>query len=217
VAIAGGHTEVTPAVNRVVISCTAIGRVSPSQLVVSNLARPGDSLLLSKTAGVEGTLILLADFAERLGADILALRSGLEAELMAKLSVGTEARLAAANGAHAMHDVTEGGVLGAAVELGTAAGTGVVVYKNAIPLHPVTRIVCEAIEVDAYHLISSGSLMCAVPDEQVQQVLSAWRGAGINGAVIGRITNEPGAFFEDEDGRVAITDPEKDALWDVRS
>ena len=58
VAVLGGHTEITPVVNQVVINSTALGKVTGENLVTSSGAQPGDDVILTKTAGLEGTAIL---------------------------------------------------------------------------------------------------------------------------------------------------------------
>ena len=54
--MAGGHTEITPKLDRTIVVVTAIG--SGDAFVTSGDAKEGDSLLLTKTAGIEGTSIL---------------------------------------------------------------------------------------------------------------------------------------------------------------
>ena len=57
--IIGGHTEITTAVNRVVVSSTAIGKQLKSQVVKTSGARIGDALIMTKvgllTCAVSGT------------------------------------------------------------------------------------------------------------------------------------------------------------------
>ena len=90
------------------------------------------------------------------------------------------------NGAHAMHDVTEGGVLGAVWELAAQTHCGVTVDKDAIPVSEETRAIADAANVDPYRLMASGSMLIACENgEKMQNALSD---AGIPAAVIGRIT-----------------------------
>src|SRR5207248_1346133 len=119
--VLGGHTEVTPGLAGPIIAMTAVGRAPKGRVVTSAGARPGDALVLTKAAGLEGTAILAADLAERLRGrvprDVLERARGF----VARLSVVPEGRLAAELGATAMHDPTEGGVLGALWELAEAS------------------------------------------------------------------------------------------------
>ena len=51
--IIGGHTEVTDAVNRFVMSITAIGRTINRTVIRTSGAKPDDDLVLTKYAGLE--------------------------------------------------------------------------------------------------------------------------------------------------------------------
>ena len=134
--VLGGHTEVTPGLSIPIVSTTAVGRAPKDRYVTSSGARAGDDLLLTKRAGLEGTAILATDFEDRLigrpGAGALARAQACRQEI----SVVPEGMAAAAMGASAMHDVTEGGVLGAIYEMvgGLRAGGG-----DVRRLHPRGR------------------------------------------------------------------------------
>ena len=65
VEIIGGHTEVTDAVNRIVISSTVIG-CPVGRLITSAGASAGDKLIITKSAGIEGTLIISHDYRHKL-------------------------------------------------------------------------------------------------------------------------------------------------------
>ncbi|HHY93281.1 MAG TPA: AIR synthase, partial [Firmicutes bacterium] len=67
-AVLGGHTEFTTAVRQPVAMVTALGRAVQGKYVTAAGGRPGDTLLLTKSAGCEGTAILATDLAERLAA-----------------------------------------------------------------------------------------------------------------------------------------------------
>src|SRR5579872_2309694 len=56
ISVAGGHTEITPRLDRPIIMVTAIG--SGDSFVTAGDAKEGDSILLTKTAGIEGSSIL---------------------------------------------------------------------------------------------------------------------------------------------------------------
>ena len=76
VEIIGGHTEITPAVNRPVIVSTAIGRTVAGGSQRAENMRPGDAILMTKQAGLEGTGIIASDFADQLA----SVRTGGELE-----------------------------------------------------------------------------------------------------------------------------------------
>lgn len=183
VALAGGHTEVTDAVTRTVLSVTALGRTCPGGAVTTAGARPGDALVMTKAAALEGTAILArekeADLTARFGTELVARAQAF----LDDISVVHEGRIAAAHGVHAMHDITEGGVLGAVWEMCAASGVHALLWADRIPLREETCRICTHFGLDPFRLISSGSMLMACADgEDMVRHLDA---AGIPASVIG--------------------------------
>ncbi|MDO4573132.1 MAG: AIR synthase-related protein, partial [Clostridia bacterium] len=187
--ILGGHTEVTDAVTRYVTSSAVLARL-PRQAALRGLRR-GDDIVMTKYAGLEGSAILLADHAGRLPAP-----PAPPDNLLEMISVVPESRVAMRHGASAMHDVTEGGVLGALWEMCELGGCGIRVDTARIPLLPVTRALCAGLRLDPLRLIGSGSLLIACPDGEAMR--RALEREGVPAALIGRaegeaLTDERGA------------------------
>ena len=65
--VVGGHTEYTYGLDGVMMTMTAIGVCEGGGYVVTSGARPGDVVLMTKAAGVEGASILASDFEGELG------------------------------------------------------------------------------------------------------------------------------------------------------
>lgn len=65
IAVVGGHTEVTPTLHRTIVVVTAFSLAE--KFVTAAEAKLGDSILMTKTAGIEGTSILSGMFVDRLG------------------------------------------------------------------------------------------------------------------------------------------------------
>ena len=204
--ILGGHTEFTDAVTRP-ITCTSVVARTPRDRQLTGL-QAGDDLVMTKTAALEGTAILAAEHADRLSSLSPALLKEAES-YFSLLSVVPEGRIALQNGAHAMHDVTEGGILGAAWEICYAAGLGLVLDKDAIPMTETTRAVAEAAGIDPLRLLGSGSLLIGCEDGAA--MVRALGQAGIPAAVIGCVAQ---AGFVTADGS-AIDPPREDALYDA--
>ncbi len=204
--ILGGHTEFTDAVTRP-ITCTSVVARMPKDRQLTGI-RPGDDLVMTKTAALEGTAILATEHGDRLS----ALPSSLlqEAEgYFSLLSVVPEGKVALDHGCHAMHDVTEGGILGAAWEICYAGGLGLRLDKSAIPMTEATRRIAETAGIDPLRLLGSGSLLIACPDGAA--MTEALRQAGIPAAVIGAVAR---SGFSDIDG-TDIDPPREDALYDA--
>ncbi|MDR3051517.1 MAG: hypothetical protein LBU67_07325, partial [Oscillospiraceae bacterium] len=215
VSIVGGHTEVTDAVRRIVVSSTVVGHAAPGGLVCTGGARPGDALVMSKHAAIEGVAILARDAAARL-AGALTPAELAEASAMADaISVLPEGRVGAASGVTAMHDATEGGVLGAAWEMAEASGLGLRVDGDAIAVRPVTRKLCTALGIDPLRLISSGVMLFAHPDGAA--LCAALAAAGIEAAVIGNLLGPGEARFALFGGReTPLKPPERDEIYSLQ-
>ncbi|HDD66449.1 MAG TPA: hypothetical protein ENG52_02370 [Nitrososphaeria archaeon] len=182
VALITGHTEFAPGISKPIIVGHMLGELISPKPISSSGARPGDLLVMSKTAGIEGTAILAADFEgelrNRIPKEVLE-RAGRFYE---RLSVVREA-LALAKGGFptAMHDPTEGGLLGGAYELAEASGCSFMIYEDRVPVAEETRRICEALGCDPLKLISSGVLLAAIPGSRIGRCLKAARGLRVIG------------------------------------
>lgn len=213
VEIIGGHTEITPAVNRIVVSTTAIGRAVKDRVITSSGAKPGDYIILTKWAGLEGTAIIAHDLEKRLRGRVNdALLESAQA-MMGHISVVKEGMIAGETGATAMHDVTEGGVLGALWELAEASGVGLRIYRDKIPVRPETRAICEELGLNPLKLISSGCMLITCRDGQ--GMLEALNREGIPASIIGEVVEEGRTLVAGE-REVPIDPPESDELYKVQ-
>ena len=217
VEIIGGHTEITPAVNRPVIVSTAIGRTLAGGSQKAENMRPGDIILMTKQAGLEGTGIIASDFADQLS-EVLTAEEIAEAKgYMNLVSVVKEGVAAGNMGTAGMHDITEGGVLGAVWELSEISGVGVELEEDKIPVSEVTRKICDHFGINYLRLISSGCMMIIVHPDREEAVTEAIRAVGVDVSRIGYV-KEQGAsrVLIGKDGVVREIDPpESDELYKV--
>ena len=204
--ILGGHTEFTDAVTRP-ITCTSVVARMPKGHKLSGL-QAGDELVMTKSAALEGTAILATEHADKLAHLSPALLREAEG-YFSLLSVVPEGKVALHHGVHAMHDVTEGGILGAAWEICYAAGLGLILDRDAIPVSEATREIARAAGIDPLRLLGSGSLLIGCADGRA--MAEALQQAGIPAAVIGRVAE---AGFRSMNG-TAIDPPREDALYDA--
>ena len=192
VALVGGHTEITDSVNSPVVAGTLLGSVARAALVRTSGARPGDALLLAGALAIEGTAILAADHADalrRAGVSEADIAAGAARLRSPGISVRpAAAALRAAAEVHAMHDPTESGLAGALHELAAAAGVGLSVDRDAVPVLPECRRICRALGLNPYALLASGALLASLPASQAPEAVEALRRADIEAAVIGRVT-----------------------------
>lgn len=198
VEIIGGHTEITPAVRQPVIVSTAIGKAPAGTSQDGNDMKPGDFIMMTKAVGLEGTGIIACDHeeeirsacgpgGERLVSDEEIARAKSFLDLV---SVVPEGVAAGKVGTHGMHDITEGGILGAVWEMCQISRTGAEVWEDAIPMHPETEKICRLFDVDPLRLISSGSMIIIVPKKKRSEMEDAMKAAGVAASVIGVIREE---------------------------
>jgi hydrogenase maturation factor len=187
VAVTGGHTEVTDAVTRPVVAGDMQGLLVASEIITAGGARPGDHVLLTKAAGIEGTAILSSERARELGRALSArlVHAGQRLRQRPGISVVPEAVVAARHRASAMHDPTEGGIRAALHELAFASGVHLDVDLDRIPVLPPTAAICRHYGIDPLGLIGSGALLVTVAARRTGALLRAWARRGITGAIIG--------------------------------
>jgi hydrogenase maturation factor len=167
--LVGGHTEVTVGLDRPILVGQMLGQVAADRLVDKSSVRPGDRILLTKGVPVEGTAIMARERGDALAGafpheTVERARAFLDEP---GISVLREAMAACdAGGVHAMHDPTEGGVATGLWELAEAAGCGMLVEGDRIPVLEPGDAFCRHFGLDPLGTISSGSLLiCTAPDD----------------------------------------------------
>ena len=212
ITIIGGHTEVTPGLARPIVMTTAFAIAQ--SFVTAGGAKVGDTLMMTKSAGIEGTAIL-AEEAVRRGASPATVKRA--SRFLERMSVVDEAEKAFETGfVHAMHDCTEGGVLGAVYEMGIASRLGFEVHVGKIPVASETRAVCAVLAVDPLKLIGSGALLMAVEGGKEEVVKSALDPHGTPVTSIGRFRAGGRTLVHEKGGRrTLIRDSPTDELWRV--
>lgn len=215
ISICGGHTEILPAIKEPIIIATAAGAVAENALVLSDGAKPGMDLVVTKQIGLGGTVILAnrkeAELLTRYSAPFLDRAKAMGTEL----SVREEAQIAKAHGAAAMHDVSLGGIYGALWEMADRGNVGLTVDLKAIPIRQETVEISEFLDVNPYKLFGAGSLLIAtMRGEELVEKLAA---AGISSAVIGHTTSgNDRILFTGEEQRFLET-TQSDELYKFRN
>ena len=216
VEIIGGHTEITPAVNTPVIVSTAIGRAPKSGSQQADQLVPGDYIMITKSAGLEGTGIIALDYEEELKSILTDEELAEAKSLLDQVSVVTEGVAAGEVGTHGMHDVTEGGVLGAVWELCQIAGTGAEVWVDEIPVKDVTKKICSHFDIDYLRLISSGCMVIMTPPDKKEAMEAAMAASGVEISCIGVITEaDKGIIMKTGDEISEVAPPASDELYKV--
>jgi len=214
VEIIGGHTEITPAVNKVIISSTAIGRQLKKKVVFSKGAQVGDSIVMTKNLGLEGTAIIAHDWEERLRRELGDDLVDEAKSMMEKISVVTEGVIGGEVGVSSMHDITEGGLLGAIWEMCEASSVGALVHKGKVNIAQSTEKICQHFQIDPFRIISSGCMLITIPKDKDAELIEALKKKGVEAKVIGEVT-ETGRFLQMGEQLVEIAPPNSDELYKV--
>ncbi|MDP4180862.1 MAG: AIR synthase family protein [Bacillota bacterium] len=211
--IIGGHTEITAAVNKVVIISTAVAKVVKDKLVRTHGAKVNDDIVMTKSAGIEGTAIIASDY-EQLLVDALPREQIEKAKgYVNRISVVKEGVIAGKFGVNSMHDITEGGVLGALWEIAEASDVGVTAYEDKIPVDEETDKICNLLGINPLKLISSGSLLITCDDGNT--LIREMNKNGIRAAIIGKITSDKKKLIHCKNGAEEITEPGSDELFKI--
>lgn len=195
VSFVGGHTEVTPGIERIILSGHMIGEVKKERLVTTSGAKEGDLLLLLKGVCIEGTSIL----AREKGSELLA--KGIPSPLIEKarnfiFDPGIDILQAAlvaceAVPVHSMHDPTEGGLINGVVEMALASEKELEVDFEKVHIYEESRILCQEYGMDPLGVIASGALLLTISPSDASRLEVAFQKASIPFQVIGKVRQGP--------------------------
>lgn len=217
IAIVGGHTGFYPGFTAPTIGGITVFAVArKGEYVTPAGARPGDDIILTKGPAIEtaGLLAVLRE-EELLGEYPAALVEKAKA-LTAAISVVDDALTAvAAGGVTAMHDATEGGVVGGLFEMAAASGVGMEVEERLFVYPAEVRMVCEAFGIDPVQAIAEGSLLITARPGRSAGIIARLKRKRIASSVIGRVVaNRRRRTILRADGRTAaLAVPEQDPFW----
>lgn len=212
-AIVGGHTEITDAVNRVVVSTTVIGAIDKPYK--QEKIQINDLLVVTKSLALEGTFIIAKEKADEVKR-IVSPNEYKEALGYGEMtSVVVDGFFGKKHGAKYMHDVTEGGILGAAWEAAKANDIGLVVFNESLPISDVTKKICSHFSIDPRGLISSGSMLMIISQEDFIGLIPDFEEKNISATIIGRVTDYEGVFLREEGRLIPLGEPKVDELYSI--
>jgi hydrogenase maturation factor len=204
VTLCGGHTEITHGLDRPIVIGQMLGDVARDAIISGAGARAGDVIILTKGIAVEGTALIAREQAARLAGVMDAEELGRCAGFLRSpgISVVADARLALEAGeVHALHDPTEGGVATGLWELAEAAGLGLRVDSDRLPVLPECARMCAELGLDPLGLIASGSLLIAAPGGHAEAIIERLARGNIAATAIGELLPaDQGRRFRSADG-----------------
>ncbi len=208
--LVGGHTEVTPAVTRPIVVGQMLGLAESDTVVTTGGFGPGDVVVQVRPAPIEGAAVFAQEAPDRLaGVAPWALDAARAAVDEPGISVVEPALLAARLGVLALHDPTEGGLLGGLHELARAAGVRIVVEPDSVLWFEPGAAVCRAIGADPWATLASGTLLAVFAADRVGFAVARFGEAGYDAAAIG--VARAGTGVETSDG-TELARPERDEV-----
>lgn len=215
-AIISGHCETTPGITHPIIVGTAMGITEENRYVTSSGAKPGNKLILTKGAGIEGTAILATDKKEMLRKQFGKTFLSKAAAFFDHISIVEDAVSAfETEGVMGMHDPTEGGAAGGIQEMADASGVGVKVFETEIPIHKETLEICKFFKIDPLQLISSGALLIATKHDFAEKIVEVLKKREITASVIGEFLKDPEKriLVNKNGSETSLVRPVSDHLW----
>jgi hydrogenase expression/formation protein HypE len=217
IAIVGGHTGFYPGFAAPTIGgITVFGLARKGEYVTPAGARPGDEIILTKGPAIETAALLAVLREEELRATSPAALVDRAKRLTRAITVVDDALTAmAAGGVTAMHDATEGGVVGGLAEMAAASGVGMEVDEARFVYPDEVRMVCEAFAIDPVRAIAEGSLLLTARPGKGAGIISRLARKRIAASVIGRVLRDRRRrTIRRVDGRVEkLAVPEQDPFW----
>ncbi|MHB9285657.1 AIR synthase-related protein [Halobacteriales archaeon Cl-PHB] len=189
---------------------TAMGVGDLDDVVRPDGASPDDVLVVSTGPAAEVAGLFSTLYPERLGLDPATVATAQE-------RVEDIPAVADALAAHdaglvtAMHDATEGGIAGGLVEMARGADVRFDLDVDAVPVADGVAAVCNAVDVDPWHVTSCGTLLMTVDPADADTVVAALEGRGTPASVVGAVSEGTGVFVDGE----AIEPPDTDPSWDA--
>ena len=217
IAIVGGHTGFYPGFTAPTIGGITVFAVArKGEYVTPAGARPGDDIILTKGPAIETAGLLAVLREEELLEKYPAALVGRAKALTRSISVVDDALAAmAAGGVTAMHDATEGGVMGGLFEIAAASGVGMEADERLFVYPDEVRMVCEAFGIDPVKTIAEGSLLVTARPGKSAGIVARLKRKRIASSVVGRVVpNRRRRTLVRTDGRAeALAVPDQDPFW----
>ncbi|MEM0003713.1 MAG: AIR synthase family protein, partial [Thermoproteota archaeon] len=227
VAVVTGHTGKYEGIDYPMIGGATMFTVAQKDgYVTTEMAKPGDKVIMTKGPAIEAAGILSTMFPkyveEKYGKEF-ALRAR---ELFYLQSVVEDALILAKiglrSGVTSMHDATEYGVWGALHDVARASKVGIKVMKEKLFMKEEVKKVINAfseltgIEADPFAAISEGTLIATVKPQRTSEAILMLKEKGIDAEVIGEVTDECEEVVLIEEGKERnIERPKQDPFWPI--
>jgi hydrogenase maturation factor len=217
IAIVGGHTGYYPGFASPTIGGIAVFAVTDEKNYVTPAGvKPGDDVILTKGPAIE-TAGLLATLREKELVGMFPRTLIEKAKRLCKQITVVDDALTAfkVGGVTAMHDATEGGVIGGLFEMAHASGVGMEIDESLFEFPEEVKMVCEAFRIDPLFAIAEGSLLITADASRSSDILLTLRDKGIPASIVGKaVKDKTKRFIRRRDGKtLELSVPEQDPFW----
>lgn len=222
VSITGGHTGQAEGQDSTISGGGTMFLTAPKdKIITSNCAAPGDVIVVTKETALASSAILAMSFPETVknkagkevferGCENFYQTSSLQDALCAAELLRNREEL------KAMHDATEGGVVGAIIEMAQASGCGFLVHNDALPVGEAQRRITRLFDIDHRFCVGAGSMVMAVKKGREQELIAHLHSKSIKATVVGEMTDRQAGFriVEKEEEKPLFFDG-KDPYWEA--
>lgn len=222
VAISGGHTGLVPGQESTMPGGGTMFLSAPlDEIITSDNAEPGDCIVVTKECALASTSILALSFPEtvsnNLGNEVYEQgcknfyrTSSLDDALKSTEVLRNNKEL------KAMHDVTEGGILGAVSEMAEASGCGFRVYDKLLPVGEVSGTIAKLFDIDPRLSVGAGSMIIAVKNGSEDKLIEYLENNSIPAAAVGSFTpQEEGTRIVTDSGEEPFSFDGIDPYWEA--
>ncbi len=220
VAITGGHTGFIEGQNSTIAGGGTFFTVAPQgQMLTSSLAKPGDAILVTKQCAIAASSILAMSFPETVksklgkhvyddGVALFYKTSSVEDALTARGKTEKYDEVTA------MHDVTEGGVLGAIYELAIASNNGALIHNDLLPIGEVQQQICHLFSLNPRYCVGAGSMIITCKKNKADKVIERLAKENIPCCLVGEIMDRDyGIRMIENDQEIDLQYQEEDPYW----
>lgn len=220
VAITGGHTgfsDIGP--STLAGGGTMFSVVDKKKVKSSAKAKTDQSIIVTKSAALSSSAILAKSFPKyiesKLGKQILetAQANFYRTSILPEINAINQSPSLLSN-IYGLHDVTEGGVLGAIYEMSEASKVGVEINVDKIPINKEVSAICALFEIDPLASIGAGCLLIVCEESQSQAIINRLNKNDIQAVAIGKTcTYEKGKTVYKDGKTTALNYQETDPYW----
>ncbi len=217
ISIVAGHTAKYPGCNFPMVGgATMIGIAD--RFITPAMAKPGDSIIVTKGAAIEASGLLASFFYEKIKGRLGRATAGKARNLAWKMSVVEDAlTVFKAGGVNAMHDATECGVYGALFEIAKASKVGMEIEKEKIIVLPEVEAICNLFKIDPYISISEGTLIISARESKAKGIIQALKKKHIPASIVGRVTKKKDILLKENGVARPLAHPRVDPFWEACS